>query len=125
MRGEVDPQLRPRDLLAIPTPYPGLSILPAGHLAAHVNEAPADLASSPQLAPLIHRLESSFDLVLIVLPPLVEEPEHPGNPSPSPFAAHAQGTLLILPPHCHRNELLAATQPLRESNIRILGAVIS
>ena len=111
LRGSCKP-----DEAIVPSPVPGVYLLPAGHLKS----TPHNLLKNDSLKLLLTNLRSSYRYVIVDAPPVLAASEA------AVIAATAEGTVLCVMRDVTRAQQLRLTyEKLTATGSRLLGAVVN
>jgi capsular exopolysaccharide synthesis family protein len=107
---------RPLEKLALPTPIPGIYVLPSGGRAVST----ANLLHSRRMEELMARFRREFDMVLIDTPPMIPFADA------RVLARHADGVVLVVRAgRTTRDAVQAARQRLAEDGSQLLGTILN
>ena len=116
LRGEVDLNVIPIDLLTHRTWLPNIAVIPAGEGSGDV----AELLYSPFFKPLVERLAREFDVVLIDTPPMLHMADA------RIFATHADGAILVFrASQTMRDEAATACNLFDSDGVHIVGTILN
>ena len=116
LRGHVELESIPVDILTRSTHISNVSIVPAGE----GNEDVVEMLHSPNLAKLLARLSQDFDIVLIDTPPILHMADA------RILARHSDGVLLVCRAGVTSHEQVADARDLFDHDgVRLIGAILN
>ena len=116
LRGEIDLENIPTEVLATRTSLPNISIIPTGE----GTEDPVELLHSSYLGALLARLSRDFDIVLIDTPPILHMADG------RVLAGHSDGAILVLRAGVTTHDQAADARDLFERDgVRLVGTILN
>ena len=116
LRGDVDLETIPTEVLTTATSMPNIAIVPAGEGKDDVVE----LLHSPHLGALLARLSRDFDIVLIDTPPVLHMADA------RILAAHSDGAILVFrAARTTRDQASSARDLFDHDGVRLVGTILN